>query len=520
MIKQLLELLILALAVLAVPVILVCIYDQLMLAPKRALTAEGVPEPGPRFVRLAYSLLPFVIIGAALQIGVRQVFALFEDLIAPLSLLAIPVVLLCAYDHWVAAPRRPRTAEGFPIRPPLYVRIAFALLPFVLLAVVMFIGVPVVFGWVKEISVPLSWLAAPVGLWCAIDSWLFAPRRAIAAGTTNIADPPLLRAAYAILPLLVVAVIVRMISAETLDFSLVLLVLSVATGIVWAIDHFLFRKPRLAAAATAKPAPLALPEPGTVDYARSFFPVAFIVLLVRAFIFEPFRIPSDSMMPTLLDGDFIVVNKYSYGLRWPVINEKFFDVSSPQRGDVVVFRYPPDPRVNYIKRLVGLPGDRVEVRDDQLIINGEVVPLIEKSRFTDGCYIDMRLSTETLGSHTHGVMSCRSPVAPVSANDYPGILGDGMPACDRKEMARKYGAMVCKESPPEAGRDRGDRILDVVPAGHYLMIGDNRDNSEDSRSWGFVPEANLVGKATRIWFNFDMQRPNVVNLERIGNGIE
>ena len=343
MIKQLIDLVSLVLAVLAVPVILVCIYDQLVLGPKRPLTAEGVPAPGPRYVRIAYSLLPFVLLGVAFQIGIKPLVGWFMKLVVPLSFLAIPVVLLCAYDHWVAAPRRPKTAEGYPARAPLYVRIAYSLLPFVLIAVVMYIGVPVVFGWIKEVAVPLSWLAAPVGVLCAVDSWLFAPRRAVAAGTANIADPPLLRVAYMILPVLVVAVIVRMISAETLDFSLVLLVLSVATGAVWAIDHFLFRKPRETAAAAANPAPVALPEPGTVDYARSFFPVAFIVLLVRAFIFEPFRIPSDSMMPTLLDGDFIVVNKYAYGLRWPVINEKFANLGSPQRGDVVVFRYPPKP---------------------------------------------------------------------------------------------------------------------------------------------------------------------------------
>ncbi len=523
MIKQLLDLLILVLAVLAVPVILVCIYDQLVLGPKRPLTAEGVPAPGPRFVQIAYSLLPFVLIGAVLKIGVREVFSVFQSLVLPLSILAIPVVLLCAYDYWVGASRRPTTPEGYPTRPPLYVRIAYGLLPFVLFAAVLYIGVPVVFGFIKKFAVPLSWLAAPVGLVCAIDSWLFAPKRAIAAGTAQVPDPPLLRAAYAVLPVLVVAVIVRMISAETLDFSLVLLVLSVATGVVWAIDHFLFRKSRETAAAAAKPAPLSLPEPGTVDYARSFFPVAFIVLLVRAFIFEPFRIPSDSMMPTLLDGDFIVVNKYSYGLRWPVINEKFIDIGTPQRGDVVVFRYPPDPNVNYIKRLVGLPGDRVEVRDDQLIINGELIPQTEAGRFTDGCYIDMRLSREKLGDHEHQVMSCRSPIAPIRANDYPGSL-EGLPVCDREKMARDSGALICRESPPGSGPDRGDFPLEgqnnVVPAGHYLMIGDNRDNSEDGRRWGFVPEANLVGKATRIWFNFDMQRPGVVNLSRIGNGIE
>ena len=241
---------------------------------------------------------------------------------------------------------------------------------------------------------PASWLAVPVGLWCAIDSWILAPRRADRRrALPNPPDPPPVRIAYVVLPYLVVAVIVRMITAETLDFSLVLLLLSLGTGVVWLLDHLFFRKPREAAAAAAKPQPVALPEPGTVDYARSFFPVAFIVLIVRAFIFEPFRIPSDSMMPTLLDGDFIVVNKYAYGLRWPVLNEKFVDIGTPQRGDVVVFRHPPNPRVNYIKRLVGLPGDRVEVHDDHLVINGETIELAEQSATTPTVVMSgMRLS--------------------------------------------------------------------------------------------------------------------------------
>ena len=168
----------------------------------------------------------------------------------------------------------------------------------------------------KTVAIPASWLTIPVGLWCLIDSWVLAPRRAIAAGVPNPPDPMPIRIAYAVLPYLVVAVVIRMITAEALDFSLVLLLLSVITGVVWLIDTLVFRKQREAAAAAA-PAPLTLNEPGTVDYARSFFPVAAIVLVVRAFIFEPFRIPSDSMMPTLLDGDFIVVSKFSYGQSRP-----------------------------------------------------------------------------------------------------------------------------------------------------------------------------------------------------------
>ena len=304
---------------------------------------------------------------------------LLQLLILILALLAVPVVLVYAYDKWVLEPKRPRTPEGESVPGPLYTRLARNLLPVVLIAAVLAIGVKDVFDWAGQVAVPLSWLSLPLVLWLGIDSWFFAPRRQIAAGSTEVPDPPLLRAAYFVLPVFVIAPIVRMIRAETLDFSLVLLLLSVATGVVWGLDHWMLRRRREAAAAAAKPA-VALREPGTVDYARSFFPVAAIVLIVRAFIFEPFRIPSDSMMPTLLDGDFIVVNKYAYGLRMPVLNQKFLDTGSPQRGDVVVFRYPPNPNVNYIKRLVGLPGDRIEVHDDHLVINGETIPAAEQGQ--------------------------------------------------------------------------------------------------------------------------------------------
>ncbi len=437
-----------------------------------------------------------------------------------LAWLAVLVVPVYAYDKWVLEPKRPKTAEGEPAPGPGYTRVARTLLPFVLIGVVGAIGVKSVFDWAGEIAVPLSWLALPVGLWLGLDSWFLAPRRQIAAGSTEVPDPPLIRAAYFVLPVFVVAVIVRMIRAETLDFSLVLLLLSVATGVVWALDHWFFRPRREALAAQSK-APVALREPGTVDYARSFFPVAFIVLIVRAFIFEPFRIPSDSMMPTLLDGDFIVVNKFAYGLRLPVVNEKFIDTGSPQRGDVVVFRYPPNPSINYIKRLVGLPGDRIEVHDDHLVINGETLELKDQGQFVDSCYAGLKLSTEKIGEHTHKVMSCRSPIGLQYGNNmgFP-QQSNPLAACDRKETARLIGGWVCDETAIEGLRDRGDHVFDVVPAGYYLMIGDNRDNSEDSRVWGLVPDKNLVGKATRIWFNFDLQRSKFVNWSRIGSSID
>jgi signal peptidase I len=442
---------------------------------------------------------------------VKDILALFAFI---LSWLALPVLLVAAYDWFVLAPTRPRGVENPDALVPRYVRIANALVPFAIIAVVWRLGVPETFAWAKGVAEPLAWLALPIGVLCAIDSWIFAPRRAIAAGSIEVPDPVLLRIAYMLLPFLVVAVIVRMISAETLDFSAVLLVLSLATGVVWLIDNLAFRKKREQAAAAVTPKPLSLPEPGTVDYARSFFPVAFVVLIVRAFIFEPFRIPSDSMMPTLLDGDFIVVSKYSYGLRLPIVNKTILSTGKPQRGDVVVFRYPPDPKVNFIKRLVGLPGDHIEVHDDHLVVNGETIPLASSGSYNDGCYTGLQLSTEVLGTHSHNVMSCRTPIGLMPLGRHNGSQ------CDRKAVRENQGGWLCDAKPAEDGPDSNDHTFEIVPPDMYVMIGDNRDNSGDSRAWGYVPDANLVGKATRIWFNFDPQRSTVINWSRIGNGIE
>jgi signal peptidase I len=366
---------------------------------------------------------------------------MFQMLVVILSWLAVPVFIVWAYDKWVAAPKRPKNEQGEPVPGPVYAQVADWLLVPAIVAVVMTIGVGTVFDWLKQVAEPLSWIAPPIGLWLLIDSWLLAPRRRIARGI-DAPDPPLLRIAYFILPVLVVAVIVRMISADSLDFSLVLFVLSVATGVVWAIDSLFFRKSREAAFAKIVPKDTPVPEPGTVDYARSFFPVAFIVLIVRAFIFEPFRIPSDSMMPTLLDGDFIVVSKYAYGLRWPVLNEKFLPTSSPQRGDVVVFRYPPDPKVNYIKRLVGLPGDRIEVHDDHLVVNGETIPLQETTApsataATSDCSCRPRSSAST---RTRSCPAVRRRAEAAAELAFSGI--QRRRACDRKKLARRRG-LVC-----------------------------------------------------------------------------
>ncbi|MEY4931949.1 MAG: hypothetical protein RLZZ403_269 [Pseudomonadota bacterium] len=258
-----------------------------------------------------------------------------------------------------------------------------------------------------------------------------------------------------------------------IDFSFILVAAALVTGVVWGVYALAIQPQRLKGLAAGEAPPA---EPMLVEYARSFFPIILIVLVVRSFIFEPFRIPSDSMMPTLLDGDFIFVSKYSYGLKLPVVNTKVVPVGDPERGDVVVFRLPSDPSVNYIKRLVGLPGDRISVRSDQLFINGERIPVEFNGTYEKDDYFGAQLGLERLGDATHTVMYI-------------------------------------------PGREAAD-FDGVVPAGHYYFMGDNRDNSRDSRfpEVGFVPEGNLVGKAVRIWLNVKLPSGPVL-WSRIGDAI-
>src|ERR1700682_229600 len=301
----------------------------------------------------------------------------------------------------------------------------------------------------------LSWLALPVSLVCIVDDWLLRPRRVIAGGAQAGGGAPLMRVLYGALPVLIACAVLRLLLAERLDFSAVLLAITVLTGLVWALDVWLLGPRRAAAARAAGKDPSAVPEPGTVDYARSFFPVALVVLLLRSFIFEPFRIPSDSMRPTLRDGDFIIVNKYAYGLRLPVINRKIIPVGLPQRGDVVVFRYPRDPSVNYIKRLVGLPGDHVEVRSDRITINGQPVPFKIIAPYNDGCYINMQLAEEHLGNHVHQSMLCPVPLFPSPVT----------PAgCNRSE-SRGYYCGTDGGSTADALVGEGPTFETTVPAG-------------------------------------------------------
>ncbi|HEX4387151.1 MAG TPA: signal peptidase I [Steroidobacteraceae bacterium] len=376
--------------------------------------------------------------------------------------------------------------------------------------------------------VVLSWLALPVALVCMFDDWFLRPRRTLAAVPASPAlgeaagqragsvsavappaagDGPVMTLLYTVLPVLIIAAVFRLLLAERLDFSAVLLAITVITGIVWGADAWWLRPRREAAARAIGRDPALVPEPGTVDYARSFFPVALVVLVLRSFIFEPFRIPSDSMMPTLLDGDFIIVNKYAYGLRLPVLNRKVVQIGEPQRGDVVVFRWPRDPSTNFIKRLVGLPGDHVEVRDNRIYINGQPVPYqLDKHSYNDGCYENFTLSHERLGTHEHLAMFC-----PVAID-----RGVPLPSCRRHSPG--VHTFVCGDE-DAAGGGRVPPYDGVVPPGTYLMMGDNRDNSDDGREWGFVPEENLVGRATRIWFNWDLGRSGGPIWSRIGSAI-
>jgi signal peptidase I len=360
-----------------------------------------------------------------------------------------------------------------------------------------------------QILVLLSWLALPVGFLVIADDWFFRPRRQIASSPQPPSDPPAMRTAYVALPIFIGAAVLRLLIAERLDFSSVLFGITAVTGAAWLLDVAVLRSRRAAAARAAGKDPALIPEPGTVDYARSFFPVALVVLVLRSFIFEPFRIPSDSMMPTLLDGDFIIVNKYAYGLRLPVLNRKVVPIGSPQRGDVVVFRYPRDPSVNYIKRLVGLPGDHVEVSRDRITINGQPVPFKIIAPYNDGCYINMQLAEEHIGVHVHQSMLCPTEFK---------VTAETPAGCNRGESRGYY----CGGDNQSAAAlvDDTPVFSTTVPAGSYFMMGDNRDNSEDGRVWGFVPEDNLVGKATRIWFNWDLKRTGGPAWSRLGSAIK
>jgi len=238
-----------------------------------------------------------------------------------------------------------------------------------------------------------------------------------------------------------------------LNLELILVILTLFTGVV--ILYYSLK---------TKDSDQKAQDPILLDYSKSFFPVLLIVILLRSFVAEPFRIPSGSMIPTLEIGDFILVKKYAYGVRLPVLHTKILDTGSPQRGDVVVFRYPPNPRINYIKRLIGLPGDDIEwTHEKKLIINGESVHYQADGKYQTPGNFGREISVSKLKEILPGNTSHELIV-------FPGFS--------------------------KAGKWQ-------VPEGHYFMMGDNRDNSSDSRFWKFVPEENLVGKASLVWMHWN-----------------
>jgi len=298
-------------------------------------------------------------------------------------------------------------------------------------------------------------------------------------------------------------------------FELLLVIASVFTGAVWAIDNFIFLPKRKLAAAglpesieiEAKEA--LLRESGLVENCRGIFPVITFVLVLRAFLYEPFQIPSGSMRPTLLVGDFILVEKFSYGVKLPVLRNTIIETGKPERGDAVVFKYPPKPKVDYIKRVIGLPGDTVLYRNKKLYIKRACVD-------------------------QHGVenLDCKkfNPVEIdiVSQGDF---IENSYPLTEASEdlVGVKHNILFnpAFAGNPEYFNQQGNRQGEwLVPQGQYFVMGDNRDNSLDSRFWGFVPEQNMVGKAVYIWTSFEFSRssvswvptwiPSGIRTERIG----
>jgi len=270
-----------------------------------------------------------------------------------------------------------------------------------------------------------------------------------------------------------------------MNFALILFLLTALTGVIALADRVYFSARRESGAA----------EPWWIEYAKSFFPVLLIVFLLRSFVAEPFKIPSSSMRPTLEVGDFILVNKFIYGLRLPIIDKKIVPIGDPKRGDVIVFRYPVNPSQDFIKRVIGLPGDEVVYRDKQLTVNGNPWPQTPDGNYgyLEGLmYVTTERFTENNGQreYTIAVNPGAQAVYPLNVRAFPG----------KENCVYNDRGFTCK-----------------VPAGQYLMMGDNRDNSDDSRYWGFVPDDHIRGKAFFIWFNWD--DISSLAFKRVGSGI-
>jgi signal peptidase I len=286
-----------------------------------------------------------------------------------------------------------------------------------------------------------------------------------------------------------------------MNFSLILFSLVLGTGFFYVLDLMVFRPKRreeaLKAVAAARQHSAEIDDkkariihtnhmrpPAWLEYTASFFPVILFVFMLRSFVVEPFKIPSGSMIPTLVIGDLILVNKFTYGIRLPIVDKKIIPLNDPKRGDVMVFRYPKDTSLDYIKRVVGLPGDKIEYRNKQLSINGVKQTLTALDKYYDSNTFQYSLQfSEKLDGRVHRILNDQdAPPFVIGMEDFPG----------REACSYDVTGFQC-----------------VVPEGHYFMMGDNRDNSSDSRIWGFVADKQIVGKAFLVWMNFN-------DLKRIG----
>jgi signal peptidase I len=293
------------------------------------------------------------------------------------------------------------------------------------------------------------------------------------------------------------------------NFALILFVLTIVTGVIWFLDVFYLSRLRRAKADAALMAFDArnqqlrangikfddggrttleadmLRQPTWIEYSGSFFPVIALVFFLRSFLYEPFKIPSSSMVPTLVVGDLILVNKFTYGIRLPIINKKIIEINQPQRGDVMVFKYPKDPSLDYIKRVVGVPGDKIVYKNKHLTVNGKEISYQSLPDYLDDQHLSYsKQYLENLNGVAHKILNDeRAPSYVVNPDPFP----------QRQLCSYNAEGFAC-----------------TVPSGHYFMMGDNRDNSLDSRYWGFVPDENIVGKAFFVWMNLG-------NLRRIGS---
>ncbi len=445
---------------------MVWLVDQWILAPRRPAATQATG--GSSAVQLAGLTFLVAVAGTFILLKRSPEHALSFELYPVVVFVAIASAVILILDGALFASQRAAlgaalAAGAAPIAVPEVIGYTRVICPATLWMLLLHY-----FGTDAQLELS-SYSILAFGLISLCDDWLAHPRRL--AAHPGVGKPLPVRIVDALLLGSALSAVWALFTTEAVDFSLVLAVLALASGAIWLLDRLLMNRARRPLAPGAEP----LPEPIWVEYARTFFPIIVIVLGVRSFVFEPFRIPSDSMMPTLQDGDFIFVNKYAYGLRLPVVNTKVTAGHAPERGDVIVFRLPSNPRVNYIKRLVALPGEHVHVVENLVYINGKLQPQQLTGTYSGPkgdteYYYQVPLGTEELGSVLHPVMYARKPSTDFDAD---------------------------------------------VPPGYYFFMGDNRNNSMDSRftpNVGFVPEQNLVGRAVRVWFNLGF-------LNRIGQAI-